>query len=84
MLATSTHDTKRGEDARARIVALAGHAARWRDRVFDWHDLLADPERPIDRNEEYFFYQLLLGAWPAGRRAPDASPTSPRGSRPRC
>ena len=65
LLATSTHDTKRGEDARARIAALTGHAAAWRDKVFEWHDLLADPDRPIDRNEEYFFYQLLLGAWPA-------------------
>jgi (1->4)-alpha-D-glucan 1-alpha-D-glucosylmutase len=65
LLATSTHDTKRGEDARARIAALTGHAALWRDKVFEWHELLADPDRPIDRNEEYFFYQLLLGAWPA-------------------
>jgi (1->4)-alpha-D-glucan 1-alpha-D-glucosylmutase len=65
LLATSTHDTKRGEDARARIVAIAGHAGAWRDRVFAWHDMLADAERPIDRNDEYFFYQLLLGAWPS-------------------
>ena len=71
LLATSTHDTKRGEDARARIAALASHAAAWRAKVFEWHELLADPARPIDRNEEYFFYQLLLGAWPAdGPRRP--------------
>ena len=65
LLATSTHDTKRGEDARARIVALSSHAVAWREKVFEWHDLLAVPDRPIDRNEEYFFYQLLLGAWSA-------------------
>jgi (1->4)-alpha-D-glucan 1-alpha-D-glucosylmutase len=65
LLATSTHDTKRGEDARARIVALTSHATPWRAAVFEWHEMLADPDRPIDRNEEYFFYQLVLGAWPA-------------------
>jgi len=65
LLATSTHDTKRGEDARARIAALTRHAAPWREKVFEWHDLVADPDRPIDRNDEYLFYQLLLGAWPA-------------------
>jgi (1->4)-alpha-D-glucan 1-alpha-D-glucosylmutase len=70
LIATSTHDTKRGEDARARIVALSGRAAPWGEKVREWHAMLADPSRPIDRNEEYFFYQLLLGAWPDG--GPDA------------
>ena len=65
MLATGTHDTKRGEDARARIAVLARHADRWHASVAAWHELLADPARPIDRNDEYAFYQLLLGAWPA-------------------
>jgi (1->4)-alpha-D-glucan 1-alpha-D-glucosylmutase len=64
MLATSTHDTKRGEDARARILALGGHAPLWADKVREWHALLDDPGRPVDRNDEYFFYQSLLGAWP--------------------
>jgi (1->4)-alpha-D-glucan 1-alpha-D-glucosylmutase len=64
MLATSTHDTKRGEDARARIIALSGQVPLWVEMVEEWHRLLADPARPIDRNEEYFFYQSLIGAWP--------------------
>ncbi len=64
MLTTSTHDTKRGEDARARIAAISAHPDDWRAKVGEWHDLLADPAQPIDRNEEYFLYQLLLGAWP--------------------
>ncbi|MBB5224125.1 (1-_4)-alpha-D-glucan 1-alpha-D-glucosylmutase [Amaricoccus macauensis] len=64
MLTTSTHDTKRGEDARARIAALPRHAAAWAARVPAWHRCLADPEAPIDPNDAYFFYQLLLGAWP--------------------
>ena len=75
MLASSTHDTKRGEDARARILAIAGHTEAWRDAVRAWNDLLDDPEAPIDRNDAYFFYQMLLGAWPAewpNGRPPDA------------
>jgi (1->4)-alpha-D-glucan 1-alpha-D-glucosylmutase len=73
MLTTSTHDTKRGEDARARIAAIGRHAAAWRDAVFEWQRLLARPEAPVDPNEAYFFYQLLLGAWPAEWR-PDVEP----------
>jgi (1->4)-alpha-D-glucan 1-alpha-D-glucosylmutase len=73
MLATSTHDTKRGEDARARILVLGGHAPLWAENVGEWHALLDDPARPIDRNDEYFFYQSLLGAWPADLPA-DAAP----------
>ena len=64
LLGTSTHDTKRGEDARARIAALPHHAAAWEAAVAEWHALLADEGAPIDRNDEYFFYQLLVGAWP--------------------
>ena len=64
MLGTSSHDTKRGEDARMRIVAISGHAELWRQKLAEWHGLLHDPAAPLDANEEYFFYQLLLGAWP--------------------
>ncbi len=71
MLTTSTHDTKRGEDARARITAIARHARVWDEKVAEWNALLADPAQPVDRNEEYFFYQLLLGAWPAEWRRTD-------------
>ena len=74
MLTTSTHDTKRGEDARARIAAISRHAGAWREGVFAWRRMLARPEAPIDPNEEYFFYQLLLGAWPAEWR-PDVEPS---------
>jgi (1->4)-alpha-D-glucan 1-alpha-D-glucosylmutase len=76
MLATSTHDTKRGEDARARIAALARHAGLWGEKVREWHRLLTDPRHPVDRNEEYFFYQLLLGAWPAEWRPDDEIATA--------
>lgn len=64
MLGTSSHDTKRGEDARMRIVAISSHTELWRQKLAEWHGLLHDPAAPVDANEEYFFYQLLLGAWP--------------------
>lgn len=64
MLSTSTHDTKRGEDARVRIGALTSHVDAWMEAVPRWHEMLHDPDAPVDRNEEYFFYQLLLGVWP--------------------
>ena len=65
LIATSTHDTKRGEDARIRIAALAGRAGDWRTKVFEWRRMLNEGEAStIDPNEEYFLYQLLLGAWP--------------------
>ncbi len=63
MLATATHDTKRGEDARMRIVTIASHTGLWRQKVTEWTALLHDPHHPVDPNEGYFFYQLLTGAW---------------------
>jgi (1->4)-alpha-D-glucan 1-alpha-D-glucosylmutase len=71
MLSTSTHDTKRGEDARARLLALPEMAARWGHLVLGWARLNARHKTEIDgvmlpdRNDEYLFYQALLGAWPA-------------------
>lgn len=70
MLATSTHDTKRGEDVRARINVLSEIPATWRDRVLNWSRLnrknrISVDGAPVpDRNEEYLFYQTLVGAWP--------------------
>ncbi|WYK04791.1 malto-oligosyltrehalose synthase [Cereibacter sphaeroides f. sp. denitrificans] len=64
MLTTSTHDTKRGEDARMRIAAIGSHVEDWAAKVQEWHGMLASDEEPVDLSEEYFFYQLLLGVWP--------------------
>ncbi len=66
LLATSTHDTKRSEDVRARIDLLSEIPARWADAVTRWKDL---NERHRsggvpDRNAEYLLYQTLVGAWP--------------------
>jgi (1->4)-alpha-D-glucan 1-alpha-D-glucosylmutase len=66
----STHDTKRGEDARARINVISEIPHEWRVRVRAWHRLnrgkktRVDGEPAPDNNEEYLLYQTLLGAWP--------------------
>ena len=68
----STHDTKRGEDVRARINVLSEIADEWRARVRAWHRLnrgkkaRVDGQPAPDKNEEYLLYQTLLGAWPVG------------------
>src|ERR1700761_3184394 len=70
MTATSTHDTKRGEDARARILALTEIPGEWASAVARWKILNA-PHLVIDGQMrapsaafEYMLYQALLGAWP--------------------
>jgi len=71
MLCTSTHDTKRGEDARARIDVLSEIPDEWRRLLSRWSRLNAANRTGIggtwapDRGDEYLFYQALLGAWPA-------------------
>jgi (1->4)-alpha-D-glucan 1-alpha-D-glucosylmutase len=71
LLATSTHDTKRGEDARARINVVSEIPDEWRRAVVEWMRINAKQRTKIDgawapdRNDEYLFYQALLGAWPA-------------------
>ncbi|ALA59209.1 malto-oligosyltrehalose synthase [Nitrospira moscoviensis] len=68
--ASTTHDTKRSEDVRARLAVLSempqewkAHVARWR-RLNRKHRGDAEGERQPDRNDEYLFYQTLVGAWP--------------------
>ncbi len=70
--ATATHDTKRGEDVRARINVLSELPGEWRKRLYRWSRLnkrhrtvLEDGDVP-DRNAEYLLYQTLIGAWPVG------------------
>ena len=76
MLASSTHDTKRGEDARARINVLSEIPGEWGRRVLAWSRLNRsrrselDGAQAPDANHEYLFYQTLLGAWP-NECAPD-------------
>jgi (1->4)-alpha-D-glucan 1-alpha-D-glucosylmutase len=70
LLATSTHDTKRSEDVRARMSVLSELPREWRVALARWHRLnrrhkatLEEGEAPT-RNDEYLLYQTLLGAWP--------------------
>ena len=70
LLATSTHDTKRSEDVRARMVAISEIPELWRRSLqrwgtanHRWKRIVNDLEAP-DANEEYLLYQTLLGTWP--------------------
>lgn len=69
MLATSTHDTKRGEDTRAMIGAVADAPELWDAAVTEWRNLLAPTD--IHPNDQYVFFQLVLGGWPIAGDAPD-------------
>ena len=72
LIATSTHDTKRSEDVRARINVLSEIPAEWRSRLYRWSSLnrkrkaVVERLKVPDRNEEYLLYQTLIGAWPVG------------------
>ena len=71
---TSTHDTKRGEDVRARINVLSEIPGEWQKHLNNWtrwnvkcKQRLDHHEAP-DRNEENLLYQTLIGAWPLRER----------------
>ena len=72
--ATATHDTKRGEDVRARISALSEIPDQWEKQVREWNRINRKRKRRVkgvevpDRNDEYFLYQTLVGAWPFEER----------------
>jgi (1->4)-alpha-D-glucan 1-alpha-D-glucosylmutase len=72
LLGTSTHDTKRSEDVRARINVLSELPRDWRAALTRWTRLNGRKKVSVqgrvapDRNEEYLLYQTLLGAWPFG------------------
>ncbi|HET7094208.1 MAG TPA: hypothetical protein VFI22_12030, partial [Thermomicrobiales bacterium] len=78
LLASSTHDTKRSEDVRARIDVLSEMPRDWRAALNRWtrlnrrhHGRVEGASAPA-RNDEYLFYQTLLGAWPFDAARPDA------------
>jgi (1->4)-alpha-D-glucan 1-alpha-D-glucosylmutase len=70
LVCTTTHDTKRSEDARARISVLSEIPHLWRKAVNRWARLNRLHRREVDgqpapsRNDEYLFYQSLVGVWP--------------------
>lgn len=73
--ASSTHDTKRSEDVRARINVLSEIPSEWKEHLERWSALNARHKEQLgaqsapDRNEEYFLYQTLLGIWPLAAEA---------------
>jgi (1->4)-alpha-D-glucan 1-alpha-D-glucosylmutase len=72
LVATSTHDTKRSGDVRARLDVLAEIPEEWAAHVLRWRKLNRRHRRKVsgrlepDANTEYLLYQSLLGIWPLG------------------
>ena len=68
--ATATHDTKRGEDARARLSVISELPEEWERYLKRWSRLNRGKKETLrgrevpDPNDEYFLYQTLAGAWP--------------------
>ena len=75
MSTTSTHDAKRGEDARARLNVLSEIPKIWSNQVKLWMRINSSARTRVqdetapDRSDEYIYYQALLGAWPAGQES---------------
>jgi (1->4)-alpha-D-glucan 1-alpha-D-glucosylmutase len=72
LITTSTHDSKRSEDVRARINVLSEVPDKWRERLKKWSYLnkmkktVVEGQDVPDHNEECLLYQTLIGAWPLG------------------
>src|SRR5262249_1481581 len=68
--ATSAHDTKRGEDVRARLNVLSEMPGAWKIAVRRWRGMNRRLKKEVrgvgapDPNEEYHLYQTLVGSWP--------------------
>jgi (1->4)-alpha-D-glucan 1-alpha-D-glucosylmutase len=79
MLASTTHDTKRSEDARARISVLSELPDEWSGALARWSAMNASKKVVVDGlpvpdpNEEYLLYQTLVGSWPLDYPAPGIS-----------
>ena len=72
MISTSTHDSKRGEDARARLNVLSEIPAEWFRALRQWEAMNRRHKRPVggsaapSANDEYLLYQTLVATWPPG------------------
>ncbi|HNT43149.1 MAG TPA: malto-oligosyltrehalose synthase [Syntrophorhabdaceae bacterium] len=77
LITSSTHDTKRSEDVRARINVLSEIPGEWREHVVLWakvnrkRKMLVNNRKVPDSNEEYLLYQTLVGSWPFGTVSDD-------------
>jgi (1->4)-alpha-D-glucan 1-alpha-D-glucosylmutase len=72
MLATATHDHKRGEDVRARLAVLSEVPNSWREAVMRWHAMAAPHADGVEPGDIYMLFQTLFGAWPDGLAVDDA------------
>ncbi|MDA8170693.1 MAG: malto-oligosyltrehalose synthase [Nitrospiraceae bacterium] len=70
LISTSTHDSKRSEDVRARINVLTEMPRAWRDAISRWKRANRKKKpsvegKPVpDNNDEYHLYQVMVGVWP--------------------
>lgn len=77
MLASSTHDTKRSEDVRARLSVISEIPDNWQERILRWMDynngrLSFNLDKRIpSRNDEYLLYQTLVGTYPLKLKGPE-------------
>ena len=83
MIATATHDTKRGEDLRARLNVLSEIPDVWRRAVGQWmrinarHRGVVEGHPAPSRSDEYLFYQTLVAVWPLDENLPgDCAPAA--------
>jgi len=72
LLATATHDHKRGEDVRARLAVLSELPELWREHVERWFSLAAPIAEGVNPGDQYMLFQTLFGAWPDGLQTDDA------------
>jgi len=76
--ATSTHDTKRSEDIRARLNVLSEMPEEWERQIAKWaacnekHKQVVEGHKVPDANEEYLIYQTLIGLWPLDPSKPSS------------
>jgi (1->4)-alpha-D-glucan 1-alpha-D-glucosylmutase len=84
MTAGSTHDTKRGEDARARINVISELPDEWRLHLTRWSAINDEARTQLsttlapDRNDEWLYYQSLVGAWPPEKLGTPLPKTAPK------
>jgi malto-oligosyltrehalose synthase len=74
LLATATHDHKRGEDVRARLAVLSEIPDAWQATVRRWMEANAVHRRPSapSPGDEAQLYQMIVGAWPMTLEPDDA------------
>ncbi len=73
MLASGTHDHKRGEDVRARLAVLSEVSALWREHVTAWLAQVRAIDATIAPDDAYMLLQTLFGAWPEALLPDDAT-----------